>query len=308
MFFIKSTIRRLILVCTVFAFAASLFVSCRPETAREIIDRSGRPVQVSGTINRVVSTAPSNTEIIVDLGLASKLVAVDVHSADISGLPSDLLYLDFFYPDAEALVSLNPDLILASGHNPTGTGDDPFRLLREMGIAVAYISMSESIDDIYLDIAFVADLLQAGEAGENLINSMKSQVAEIAQKSAGIVNRKSVYLEISAAPYMMTFGRGSYIDDMITVIGAYNIFGSEDWLVMPGAESVISLNPDVILTTVDYIEDPIAEIKSRPGFEHIDAVKNNQIYQLDTNSAVRNSARIILALRQMSQAVYPELW
>jgi len=308
MFFIKSAVRRLILACTIFVLAVSLFVSCRPQTAREIIDRSGRPVQISGSISRVVSTSPSNTEIIVDLGLASKLVAVDVHSADIGGLPSNLLYLDFFYPDAEALVSLNPDLILASGHNPTGTGDDPFQLLREMGIAVAYISMSESINDIYLDIAFVADLLQAGEAGENLINSMKSQVAEIAQKSAGIVNRKSVYLEISAAPYMMTFGRGSYIDDMITVIGAHNIFGSEDWLVMPGAESVISLNPDVILTTVDYIEDPIDEIKSRPGFEHIDAVRFNQIYQIDTNSAVRNSARIILALRQMSQAVYPELW
>jgi len=74
---------------------------------------------------------------------------------------------------------------------------------------------------------------------------------------------------------------------------------------MPGAESIIERNPDVILTNVDYIPDPIGEIKSRPGFEHINAVKNNCVYQIDTDSSVRSSTRIILALRQMSQAVYP---
>jgi len=91
---------------------------------------------------------------------------------------------------------------------------------------------------------------------------------------------------------------------MISTIGALNIFGSEDWLVMPSAEAVITRNPDVILTNVNYIDDPVGEIKNRPGFEHINAVKNNRIYQIDNDSSSRPSPRIVLALRQMAEAVY----
>jgi iron complex transport system substrate-binding protein len=283
-----------------------LFISaCSANKGKEITDRSGRVVIVKDTINRVVSTAPSNTEIITDLGMAHKLVAIDIHSANVTGIPCGLPLLDFFYPDAEVIINLEPDIIIASGHNPTGTGEDPFRLLREMGIPVVYIPMSAGIDDIYKDIAFIANLLQAQKKGEEVIGSMKAQIAEISKEAANLAAHKTVYFEISAAPDMMTFGKDSYFDDMISVIGAKNIFENENWLVMPGAEAVISRNPDVILTNVNYIDDPIGEIKSRPGFEHINAVKNNRIYQIDTDSSVRPSTRIILALRQMSQAVYP---
>jgi iron complex transport system substrate-binding protein len=288
-----------------------LFLSgCNANKGREIIDRSGRTVIVKDTINRVVSTAPSNTEIITDLGQAHKLVAIDRHSANVTGIPNGLPQLDFFYPDAEVIINLEPDIIIASGHNPTGTGEDPFRLLREMGIPVVYISMSASIDEIYNDIAFIADILRVQKEGERLINSMKTQIAQIAaqiaaQMSVNAENRTKVYFEISTAPDMMTFGKGSYINDMISVIGAQNVFENENWLVMPGAEAVISRNPDVILTSVNYIDDPIAEIKSRPGFNHINAVINNRVYQIDTDSSVRPSCRIIKSLRQMAQAVYP---
>ena len=295
------------LAVIVVILALSAF-GCAAEKGREIIDRSGRTVVIKGAINRVVSTAPSNTEIIAGLGQAHKLVAIDKHSANIAGLPANLPLLDFFYPDAEVIVSLEPDIIIASGHNPTGTGEDPFQLLREMGIPVVYISMSKSIDDIYRDVAFIAELLRAEQEGEALISATRAQVSEIARRAVGIETRRTVYFEISAAPDMFTFGRDSFIDDMISVIGAVNIFGNDDWLVMPSAEAIITRNPDVILTNVNYINDPIGEIKSRPGFEHINAVKNNRIYQIDNDSSSRPSPRIVLALRQMAQAVYGETY
>jgi len=288
--------------------AFSIF-GCKAEKSKEIIDRSGRTVVIKSAINRIVTTAPSNTEIITDLGQAHKLVAIDRHSANVTGIPAGLVQLDFFYPDAEVIINLEPDIIIASGHNPTGTGEDPFQLLREMGIPVVYISMSKSIDDIYKDVAFIAELLQAGKEGEALINATRAQIAEVIQSvsqyvSQNVIQKKTVYFEISAAPDMFTFGRDSFIDDMISVIGAVNIFGNEDWLVSPSAEAIITRNPDVILTNVNYIDDPIGEIKSRPGFNHINAVKNNRIYQIDTDSSVRPSPRIVLALRQMADAVY----
>ncbi|MDR1250638.1 MAG: ABC transporter substrate-binding protein [Treponema sp.] len=288
--------------------ALILSAACAKNSGRELLDRAGLKVTLSGPVNRVISTAPSNTEIIVDLGLADKLVAVDRHSANVPGIPGGIPLIDFFYPDAEVIVGLEPDLILANGHNATGTGEDPFTLLREMGIPVAYISMSKSINDIYEDIAFTADLLQAPEKGETLIRSMKEQVDEIARAAADIENKRSVYFEISAAPDIFTFGKDSYLDDMISVIGGINIFGNDNWIVSPSAEVIIDRNPDVILTNVDYIDDPIGELKSRPGFDHIGAVINNRIYLIDTDSSVRPSARIILALRQMARAVYPEMY
>ena len=287
--------------------ALSIF-GCKAEKGREIVDRAGITVKINAAINRIVSTAPSNTEIIADLGQAHKLIAIDRHSANIAGLPVNLPLLDFFNPDAEVIIKLEPDIIIANGHNATGTGEDPFRLLREMGIPVVYLSMSKSIDDIYKDIEFIADLLQIQIKGEELINSMKAQTNEISRRATQIESRRTVYFEISAAPDMMSFGKDSFINDMISVIGARNIFGNEDWLVRPSAEAIITRNPDVILTNVNYIDDPIGEIKSRPGFNHINAVINDRVYQIDNDSSSRPSSRIVLALRQMSEAVYPELY
>ncbi|GHV94572.1 ABC transporter substrate-binding protein [Spirochaetia bacterium] len=279
---------------------------CAKTGGREINDRAGRTVRLTRPINRIVSTAPSNTEIITDLGMAHKLVAIDRHSANVAGIPGGLVTLDFFYPDAEVIVKLEPDIIIANGHNPTGSGEDPFRLLGEMGIPVVYISMSRSINDIYRDIAFIAEILGVTGKGGELIDSMKAQVDEIARTGALIENKRSVYFEISAAPEMFTFGRDSFLDDMISVIGARNIFGNDNWIVSPGAEAIIDRNPDVILTNVNYIDDPIGEIKRRPGFDHINAVIHDRVYQIDTDSSVRPSAHIVLALRQMACAVYPE--
>ena len=298
---------KVILLTPILLILTLLVLGCDGTKDKELLDRSGRTVIINGPINRIVSTAPSNTEIITDLGQASRLVAIDVHSANVYGIPEGLTKLDFFRPDAEVIVGLEPDIIIASGHNPTGTGEDPFRVLREMGIPVAYIPMSKSIEDIYRDIAFIAELLGVQKNGEELVRSIQAQIADITHDVSSIENKVTVYFEISAAPDMMTFGKDSYIDDMIFTIGAINIFANENWLVSPGAESIIDRNPDVILTSVNYIDDPIGEIKSRAGFNHINAVINNRVYLIDTDSSMRPSSRIILALRQMTRAVYPEL-
>jgi iron complex transport system substrate-binding protein len=299
----KVLIRSILLFTTLIGITA-----CTGRNGREFIDRSGRTIILNGPVNRVVSTAPSNTEIIVDLGMADKLVAVDRYSHNVTGIPEGLTFIDFSYPDAEAILALQPDIVIANGHNVTGSGEDPFRLLREMGIAVAYISMSKSINDIYEDIAFVADVLQVTDKGDGLINAMKTRVDELTEKTAQVQTKRSVYIEISAAPEMITFGKDSYITDMISAIGARNIFGNDMWILFPSAEAIIERNPDVILTSVDYIDDPVAEIKNRHGFNHINAVINNRIYRLDTDSLVRPSPRIITALEQMAAAVYPEIY
>jgi iron complex transport system substrate-binding protein len=272
-----------------------------------LLGEMGIPV-VYISMSQRIEEIYNDIEFIADLGMAHKLVAIDVHSANVGGLPEGLAMLDFFYPDAEVIIKLQPDIIIASGHHPTGSGEDPFRLLGEMGIAVVYIPMSRSIEEIYRDIEFVADILDVKKNGEELVRSMRGQIAEITAKTALVENKRSVYFEISTAPEMFTFGKDSFIDDMIRAIGARNIFEDGPWLISPGAESIIERNPDVIITNVNWIDDPIGEVRSRQGFEHINAVINNRIYTVDGDSSSRPSSRIILALGQMARAVYPEIY
>jgi iron complex transport system substrate-binding protein len=290
--------------------AALLLSACAPKTARVLVDREGNTVSVSGEINRVISSAPSSTEIIVDLGLADKLAAIDRYSLDIEGVDQNLPLVDFFFPDAEAIIGIDPDIIISNGHNNLGAGDDPFKLIREAGIPVVYIPVSSDIEGICRDIEFIADMLNVKDRGTALTESLKSQVEEIAAIGRSIEHKKTLYFEISPAPTLVTIGRDTYLDQFITIIGAQNIFADQVGVIFPGVESLLERNPDVIITTTteEYnpAGDPVEEIKSRDGFEHITAVKDNAIYLVDNNSASRPSARILLALKQMAKAVYPD--
>eukprot|EP00831_Metopus_contortus_P063883 TRINITY_DN5664_c0_g1_i7.p1 TRINITY_DN5664_c0_g1~~TRINITY_DN5664_c0_g1_i7.p1 ORF type:complete len:181 (-),score=25.80 TRINITY_DN5664_c0_g1_i7:23-565(-) len=134
------------LIC-IFILIVSNLISCGNKTIT-MKDREGNSFNLPKKMNAIISTAPSNTEILVGLGLSDKLVAIDKYSADIDGVNKDLTKIDFKNPDAETLISLNPDIIIASGHNRTGN-DDPFAAVKEAGVKVVYIPISSSIEDLY---------------------------------------------------------------------------------------------------------------------------------------------------------------
>ncbi len=294
------------LVAIIMSMLMVILVGCSQETKREITDRAGNKVEVPNKIEKIISTAPSNTEIIADLGFADKLVAVDKYSDNIAGVSKDVTKIDFSNPDSEAIIGLEPDLIIASGHNKTGSGEDPFKLVSESGIPVVYLPSSDSIGGIYKDIEFISNILDVKDKGNELVSDMKRQIDDISKVGATIEDKKSVYFEISPAPNLYTFGEGTFLNEMIEIIGAKNVFVDEKSWLSPSGEAVINKNPDVILTNVNYIDNPVDEIKNRDGFENITAVKNGDIHQIDTDSSSRPSNHIILAIEQMAKAVYPE--
>jgi iron complex transport system substrate-binding protein len=252
---------------------------------------------------------------IVALGRGDCLVAIDRYSGAIPGVPRGLPEIDFFNPGAEAILALKPDVIIAHGHNETGAGSDPFALLREAGIPVVYIPLSPSIDAICEDLRVIARLLGAEERGEVLVQDLQSRVAAIAETGKRVADRESregrgkkkVYFEISAPPGMATLGSGVFLDEMIRVIGAENIFADKPGVVFPSAEIIVEHNPDVILTNVPG-PDPVGGILGRSGFAHIAAIENRQVYRIDTDASSRPSHHIVLALEQMARAVYPEYY
>ena len=302
----QNTKKVLSLIAT-FVMAMMIFVGCsnKPTTMK---DREGNEFNLPKEVNTIISTAPSNTEVLVALGLADKLVAVDKYSADVEGVSEDIPKIDFRNPDAEAIISLNPDIVIASGHNKAGD-EDPFALIKEAGIPVAYIPSSYSIDGIYGDIEFIANLTGTEKEGEELINSMKEDVESIKAIGDTITDKKSVYFEIGAGSGLYTFGNETFLNEMIETIGATNIFGDESSWITVTPEAVIDANPDVILANSPGTNEAgltaVEDIVSREGWDTVTAVKNGDVYQIDKNSSSRASQNIIKALKEMAKAVYP---
>ncbi|MDR3146935.1 MAG: ABC transporter substrate-binding protein, partial [Treponema sp.] len=260
------------------------------------------------TVSRIISASPSITEIIIGLGLESRIIAADPYSLPL--LPAGTAGVDFYYPDQEFILGLEPDLIISTEVNTGGVADNPYKLLEDLGIRFFYIPTSASIAEIKRDIRAIAAELGVAERGETLVATMEREIKEVTDIASRITaapafQRKTVYLEISPFPSLYSMGRDTFMNEMIEIIGARNIFSDQTGWIAPSAESILERNPDVILTNVNFIDDPVGEIMNRQGFANITAVQEGQVYLIDNDSSSRPSQHITLALRQMAQAIYP---
>lgn len=270
-------------------------------------DRAGNPIVIPSKIEKIISMAPSVTEILIDLNVADKIIAADTNTQKDGLLKQNIPYFDMMNPDAEQLIALRPDIVFTSGMS-RAKGNDPFAPLRAAGICVADIPSSSSTAAIYDDITFISQAVNEKNKGNKLIANMKKEINAIQKKYSAITEteKKTVYFEIGAAPHMYSLGSNTFIHEMLELIGAKNILAKQKNWVAVSDETVISANPDVILTSVNYIPDPVAEIMQRPGWHVISAVKNKRVFRIDNNSSSRPNHNIVKALKQIAAAVYPE--
>lgn len=273
------------------------------------MDRAGAPITLPAKVERIVSMAPSTTEILIDLGVADKIIAADTNTQKDGLLKQNIPYFDMMKPDAEKLIALKPDVVFISGMS-NAKGNTPFSPLIDAGICVVNIPSSSSIEAIYLDIAYIAAVVKHEGNGAKIIANMKKEIEAVRKKGASIAQdkKKTVYFEIGAAPYMYSLGTGTFINEMIEIIGAQNILADQKSWVSVSDEMVLAKDPDVILTNVNYIPNPIDEIMSRSGWASLKAVKGKKVFGIDTNSSSRPNHNIIKALKEMAKAVYPEIY
>lgn len=277
-----------------------------PETSAPIDkDREGNSITLPATIDKIISMGASNTEILIALGCGDKIIASDNYSSNVEGIKSDIPLFSTQTPDGEQIIGLQPDVIFVTGMSKAG-GDDPFKVVSDTGICVIYIPSSVSIEGIKEDIRYLAEVMKVQTKGEDIIASMEKDIADIKTIGDSITDKKSVYFEIGAAPYMYSLGKNTFINEMIELIGAVNVLGDQESWISVADEAVLNTNPDVILTSVNYIENPTEEIKARPGWEVIPAVANGEVYYIDTDSSNRPSQNIVKALKEMAKAIYPD--
>lgn len=278
-----------------------------PAAGKPATDPSGAEVNIPDEIGSVVVLAPSIAETLVALGCGDLIVGYDAQSVGLAGLPADVPTFDMMQPDMEQLAALKPDVLFVSNmtlYDQT----NPYQQLIDLGVCVLCVPTADSIAAIQEDIAFIAAAMGKTAEGDALIVEMQAELDRIAAIGATVTEKKSVYFEIGAAPNLYSFGTGVFLNEMIELIGAENILADQQGWLAVEAETAVAADPDVILTNVNYIDEPVAEILGRGGWEGMRAVQDQQVFYIDNMASSLSNHNIVKALDQMAKAVYPDLF
>lgn len=283
--------------------------SAAPETpgTGKIIDREGKEITIPASCERIISMAPSITETLVHLGLSQRLVAVDKYSAEVEGIPANLPVYDIMAPDTESLSVLAPDIVFATGMSRTD-GDDPFAALTALGVQMTYIPSAVSLEGIRGDILFLGEMTGTKDKAKVIVEEMDEEIVNIVETIGEKQGDSTVYFEIGAEPSLYSFGSNTFLNEIIDLLGASNVLADQQSWVAVSEEVVLKKNPDVLFTNVDYLEDPVKAITTRNGWAALSAVKEGRVYQIDKNASSRPNESVVIAMRQMAAALYPDLF
>lgn len=267
-----------------------------------IKDSEGTEVTIGKKPERIISLAPSNTEILYALGLGDKIVGVTNYDDYPEEVKSKEKIGDLSV-NIEKVVSLQPDLILANSLN-----GDAVEKLRNLGMTVL-VTNASSIQDVYTVIEMIGKATGASEQAANLIASMKKDVEEIKQLVKDIPQDKKpkVYVEINNK--LFTTGKGTFMHEIIELAGGVNIAADLEGWKQLSEEEIILRNPDIILNTYGYMNYNVAQsIKDRAKWQNINAIKNNKVFDVDSNKMSRPGPRVTEGLKEVAKILHPELF
>ena len=263
-------------------------------------------ISFSKEYNRIASGSPTITEILYELGLKNKIIAMDKNS-DVKELDEmKIPKISFYQMNTESIFSLKADLIILSTFNKADR-EDFIQFMKEKGTDVIYISDIKTVEDIYKCIMEIGEKTERKPEAEKVISKMEKEINEVREISKNIKNKKKVYFEISPFPSMYTFGKNVFMNEMLEIAGVENIFNDKSGWFIPSLEVIAARNPDIIFTSTYQVDDPVKEIIDRGNWNIIKAVREGKIY-LISKEAVRPSIKIIEIIKKIAEISYPEYY
>ena len=263
-------------------------------------------ISFSKEYNRIASGSPAITEILYELGLKDKIIAMDKNS-DVKELDEmKIPKISFYQMNTESIFSLKADLIILSTFNKADR-EDFIQFMKEKGTDVIYISDIKTVEDIYKCIMEIGEKTERKPEAEKVISKMEKEINEVREISKNIKNKKKVYFEISPFPSMYTFGKNVFMNEMLEIAGVDNIFNDKSGWFIPSLEVIAARNPDIIFTSTYQVDDPVKEIIDRGNWNIIKAVREGKIYPI-SKEAVRPSIKIIEVIKKIAEISYPEYY
>jgi iron complex transport system substrate-binding protein len=281
------------------------------ETPEALVFTDGldRQVTLPSPAQKIVSIAPSNTEILFALGAGSQVIGRDAFSdypAEAQALPD--VGGGWGELNTELVVSLQPDLVLAAQINTA----EQVKTLEDLGLTVYYLTNPSDMDGLYANLEEVARLAGRQAEAAALIADLKTRVAAVEEKISPLSYRPLVFYELDSsdpnAPW--TSGPGTFIDLLIGMAGGFNL-GSDlegEW-VQVSVEELISKNPEFILLGDSVWGGVTSEdVAARPGWQEIAAVNSGKVYPFDDNLVSRPGPRLVNGLEELARLLHPEVF
>jgi len=291
----KKMVSLLLAAMMIFSFTASLAEG----SGITVTDMMGREITLSEPATRIVVIQPSDCEILCAIGCESAIVG----RGQYVDYPASILEVPMVQSGAETnveeILALEPQVVLM---NSMSQSEEQVKQLEENGVKVV-VSTTSNIESVYTAITLIGKLMGKDAEAEAVITDMKSTFDEIRAKATG--EAKKVYFEISPPPYLYTAGSSSYMNELAEICGIQNIFSDQEdaWL-MISEEQVIERNPDYIVLITGMGEAGVEEILSREGWKDINAIKNQKIFNDDSNCMARPSPRLKDAAIELFNFVY----
>jgi len=271
-----------------------------------ITDQIGRKVTIETQPERIVSLAPSNTEILFALGLEDKVVGV----TDYCDYPEAATKKEKVGGDAdpniEKIISLKHDIILS-----TGLYLEPVEELEKLGVPSIAIE-PQNFDEMLDSIELIGKVTGRYEEARALVDELKARIKKVDDIVAEIPPdmRPKVLYELWHTPIFVA-GPGSYADERIRGAGGENI-SKDAGKEYPeySQEMIIAKNPDIIMFSYHGTTEgeSVETIMQRPGWESINAVKNNKVFYVDENLVQRATPRLVDGLELIVKIIHPELF
>lgn len=272
-------------------------------------DGMGRTIKLAGPAQRIVSLAPSNTEILFAVGAGKQVVGRD----DFSDFPEAVNALpkigNLKEQNVEQIVALKPDLVLAAQINSA----EQVKTLEGLGVTVYWLANPKTIEDMYKNLEIVAQLTGHEQDALAMIESLKARVSAIDEKVKTAATKPVVFYELDATdpakPW--TVGPGTFVDLLITRAGGVNlttVAGILDAYPQIGAEQIVATDPDLIVLGNSMWGVTAESVAQRPGWEKLKAVTGNQVFPFDDNIVTRPGPRLVDGFEALAKLLHPELF
>ncbi|NQT07246.1 MAG: diphthine--ammonia ligase [Candidatus Omnitrophica bacterium] len=255
---------------------------------------------------KIVSLAPSNTEIVFALGEGDKLVGV----TECCDYPKEAKRIEkiggFATPDIDKIASVSPNLVLATDFN--------FHLkvipqLKDKAIPV-YAIETKTILDAPQAISFVGELIGCREKASRLAGEIQKRVEEI-QKKINLLDRKPRVCYVCSHNPLCVALKSCTVNKLIDAAGGSNIMQYIDMDNIDDLlEAIIEKNPEVIITTKGHKEtvNLLSYVKNHPRFRETDAYSNNRVYQIRADLVCRPGPRAVEGLKALAKFIHPEIF
>ncbi|MDF1613365.1 ABC transporter substrate-binding protein [Desulfurivibrio dismutans] len=274
------------------------------EQRQIVTDPTGREVTIPATPERVISLAPGITEMIFALKRDELLMGTTQFSNYPPAAKKIPRVGSYVLPDLERIVSLRPDLVLATRD---GNPRQLIQRLENLDIPVFAID-PRNLAEIKVSLLALGSVLNAEDQATALAVDMTRRLDRLGEITRHIKHRPLVFFQVDAAP-MVSIGEETFLHELIGLAGGRNAAAGGTLYPRFGWEEILTLQPEVvIITSMAGGQSPEKLLQMWRRWPQLEAVRHNRIHVVDADLFDRPTHRLLDGLEILARLIQPQLF